>query len=108
MNEAKCTVDVLYCDSLEYPEARQHFEMGTEDITMHPTGGGGTDFAPAIEAAKEFEPDCIIYLTDGECDSFGDTSVPVLWGLTIKNNNFKPPFGEAIFMDFDEENKKAA
>lgn len=43
------------------------------------TGGGGTDFRPLIEAAAEFDPDALVYLTD----LFGDTGIepdfPVVW-----------------------------
>lgn len=43
------------------------------------TGGGGTDFRPLIEAAAEYEPDALVYLTD----LFGETGdapdFPVIW-----------------------------
>ena len=28
-------------------------------------GGGGTSFIPALKAAEEYQPNCIVYLTDG-------------------------------------------
>jgi len=62
--------------------------------------GMGTDFAPAV---KEFNDDndseCLIYITDGFCDSFGEDPLkPVLWVLTRRNDYFNPPYGETVLM----------
>jgi len=59
-------------------------------------GGGGTSFIPALKAAEEYEPNCIIYLTDGDGTYPKSSQYPVLWALT------KPqtvPFGENIFLE---------
>ena len=54
-------------------------EAGSELKRLKYTGGGGTDFCPLIEAAAEFAPDVLIYLTD----LFGETGdaphFPVIW-----------------------------
>src|SRR5262249_7280518 len=59
-------------------------------------GGGGTNFIPALKAAEEYQPNCIIYLTDGEGTYPKNSQYPVLWALT------KPrtvPFGEKITLE---------
>ena len=59
-------------------------------------GGGGTSFVPALEAAANYEPDGIVYFTDGEGTYPPSSQFPVLWALT------KPcavPFGEKILVE---------
>jgi predicted metal-dependent peptidase len=59
-------------------------------------GGGGTNFIPALKAAEDYQPNCIIYLTDGDGVYPKDCPYPVLWALT------KPrtvPFGERILLE---------
>ncbi len=59
-------------------------------------GGGGTSFIPALKAAAQYEPNCIVYLTDG-CGTYPKGSeYPVLWALT---NPYKVPFGETILLE---------
>lgn len=45
------------------------------------TGGGGTDFRPAIRRAGEWRPDVLVYLTDlcGECGEA--PNFPVVWAV---------------------------
>lgn len=65
-------------------------------IKIH--GGGGTDFVPAFEWLAEqcIEPSALVYLTDGECNSFpAEPEYPVLWA-TYNNKHFTPPFGEVV------------
>lgn len=79
---------------------------GVEDLLAgdkpSPKGGGGTDFAPAfdwIEANGGLgEASAVVYLTDGDCDSFPklSPSYPVLWALVRDNSRFQPPFGEVV------------
>lgn len=59
-------------------------------------GGGGTNFIPALKAAENYQPNCIIYLTDGDGAYPKSSPYPVLWALT------KPrtvPFGEKILLE---------
>lgn len=59
-------------------------------------GGGGTSFIPALKAAEQYEPNCIIYLTDGFGTYPKSSQYPVLWALT------KPrtvPFGKKILLE---------
>jgi predicted metal-dependent peptidase len=45
------------------------------------TGGGGTDFRPAIQFAGSWNPDVLVYLTD-LCGNVGDEpGFPVLWAV---------------------------
>jgi predicted metal-dependent peptidase len=87
---------VVYCDY----KVRGIEWLGMDDKAT-PKGGGGTDFRPVFDwlndsgEDEEVVPKAIIYLTDGYCDSFPDDSpVPVVWCLTGRNDDFKPPFGE--------------
>ncbi len=69
---------------------------------IKPRGGGGTSFKPPFEyAAKEgLDPKAAIYFTDGYCSDFPEApGYDVLWILTTENRNFKPPFGEVIYME---------
>lgn len=43
------------------------------------TGGGGTDFRPLIEVAKDFEPDALVYLTDLYGETGDEPDFPVIW-----------------------------
>ena len=59
-------------------------------------GGGGTNFIPALKAAEDYQPNCIIYLTDGDGVYPKASQYPVLWALT------KPrtvPFGEKLLLE---------
>lgn len=43
------------------------------------TGGGGTDFRPLIEAAAEYQPDALVYLTDLYGEAGDEPNFPVIW-----------------------------
>jgi predicted metal-dependent peptidase len=73
--------------------------------------GGGTDYRPPFEKViKEgLDPIAIIVLTDGCCNSFStDPQAPTLWIINNKRyfREFKPPFGETLYMEGEEENEK--
>src|SRR6266576_5458593 len=59
-------------------------------------GGGGTNFIPALKAAENYQPNCIIYLTDGDGTYPKASQYPVLWALTKPHT---VPFGEKIVME---------
>jgi predicted metal-dependent peptidase len=42
-------------------------------------GGGGTDFRPLVEAAAEYEPDALVYLTDLYGETGSEPDFPVIW-----------------------------
>jgi hypothetical protein len=79
----------------------QTFEPG-EPIELKPQGGGGTDFRPAFEWAKEHEPEaaCIVYLTD-LCGTFPESApeCPVLWVTTPEFASMGHPFGDKLVME---------
>ena len=86
---------VIYVDTKVC--AVQTFEPD-DHIILNPKGGGGTSFVPAFNYldANEISPACLIYFTDGECNSYpSEPDYPVLWAI-YNNNNFKPNFGEII------------
>lgn len=63
-------------------------------------GGGGTDFRPALKAAEKYEPNCIIYLTDGAGTYPKGSLYPVLWALT---QQCTVPFGDKILLEGIED-----
>jgi predicted metal-dependent peptidase len=72
-----------------------------EPFPLELKGGGGTNFAPALKEAENYEPNCIIYFTDGDGAYPKDCPFPVLWALT------KPhavPFGDKILLEGDYKN----
>ncbi len=90
------TLRVLYVDCKFQGE--QIFEVN-DNINLEPIGNGGTSFVPGFEYLKreDIEVACVVYITDGCCNDFPQyPDYPVLWLLTEKNINFKPPFGEII------------
>lgn len=67
-----------------------------------PVGGGGTDFRPPFDYLEQagINPIALVYLTDGECNSFpSEPAFPVLWVRVGNYKGFKPPFGEVINTD---------
>lgn len=54
-------------------------DVSNELARIKYTGGGGTDFRPLIEAAKDFEPDALVYLTDLYGETGDEPDFPVIW-----------------------------
>lgn len=82
-------------------------ELTLQDDIHKPKGGGGTSYVEPFKWVDKqgMEPACLIYLTDGECDSFPRErpDYPVLWVLTQDSSYYKhvwekPPFGDVIVM----------
>ncbi len=89
-------IKVIYVDS----KVANIETIDIYDFQLHAKGGGGTDFKPGFAYIEQEDilPSCVIYFTDGYCDSFPEPpDYPTLWILTDKAN-FKPPFGEVIHM----------
>lgn len=90
------SVTVIYCDA-----AVNRIERFERDdvITMTPCGGGGTAFAPALNAAEAMEepPVCLVYLTD-LCGSHRaqPPEMPILWATTCPG---AVPYGEVVSLE---------
>ena len=88
-------VDTQVNDEFEWEDINDILE---EPPTF--SGRGGTRFAPAFEHLNDSMHDieACVYLTDLECDDFGDEPhYPVLWVSTSKN--LQAPWGETIYME---------
>lgn len=90
------SITVIYCDAKV-----QLVETFFPDdlVTLTLVGGGGTAFAPALDAADalEEEPVCLVYLTDLEGPHrLTPPSMPILWASTTKND---VPYGEVVLVE---------
>jgi predicted metal-dependent peptidase len=70
----------------------------SQDIaTLKPHGGGGTDFRPVFDwiADQPYQPDALVYLTDG-LGAFPQSAppYPTIWGAIYKG--VKYPFGDVV------------
>jgi predicted metal-dependent peptidase len=63
-------------------------------------GGGGTDFRPVFDeiAKLGYDPDMLVYFTDGE-GMFPDREprYPVIWGSILERSKY--PFGEVVYVN---------
>ncbi len=69
-------------------------DASRELFALSYTGGGGTDFRPLIEAAAEYEPDALVYLTDLYGETGDEPNFPVIWATYGAAG--KAPWGEQI------------
>jgi predicted metal-dependent peptidase len=60
-------------------------------------GGGGTSFQPGLRELerRRFQPDVLVYLTDGEADFPRRPNYPVIWVLP-RTSSVTPPWGEVV------------
>lgn len=96
VNKDSLEIPVIYCDSIV-----QKVEHLTSSDKPSPKGGGGTDFRPPFDYIEKNlnTPAAIVYITDGECDSFPENpGYPVLWALFKNNPSFQPPFGDVVYI----------
>ena len=89
-------IHMIQCDT----EVQSDVEYTRESLPLKVeyNGRGGTMFSPAIEHVNKNYPNvaALIYLTDLECDDFGERpSYPVLWVTTQPG---EVPYGEVIEM----------
>ena len=85
-------VDAVLQDAAQYPAGEL-----PDSITIK--GRGGTDFRPGFAWLHEHgvHPNCCLYLTDMECDSYPEAAPPypvawVVWG----GDRYREPWGERI------------
>lgn len=87
-------IEVIYVDS----DVVHTETLDIYDFDLHAQGGGGTDFRPGFEyiEAVGIDPSCVLYFTDGYCNSFPPPpDYPTLWIIT-DYARFNPPFGEVV------------
>lgn len=86
-------VHVLYFDAVVHKA--ETYEAG-EQVTLRPTGGGGTEFGPCFEwlEAHGIQPQTVVFLTD-LYGSFPSSipPYPVLWASTGSRH---APFGRVV------------
>ena len=95
------TIEVIYVDS----KVANVQTLTLHELELQAKGGGGTDFRPGFEYIEKetLNPSCIIYFTDGFCNSFPDEpDYPTLWAIT-SSMTFKPPFGEVISISLQDK-----
>jgi predicted metal-dependent peptidase len=91
-------VHVLYWDGrVEKHEIYRGEEFKTFSADTTPSGGGGTDptCVPDYLAKEGITPDFTLMLTDGEVNSWGEWSTPVLWAIT-NTRTITAPVGKTI------------
>ena len=72
------------------------------DFELEAKGRGCTNFRPGFAYIEEnnLDPVCVLYFTDGECNSFPkEPDYSVLWLLTHRYHRWSPPFGETILIE---------
>jgi len=67
---------------------------GLRDIALRT--GGGTDFAPVLEAAGGLNPSIAVILTDLDAPFGPGPRVPVLWAVPGRQEVAPPPFGRIL------------
>ena len=74
-------------------ESFQHFELETKYI-----GGGGTSpsCVPKYLEENNIKPECVVMLTDGYVDGWGEWDCPVIWAMTT---DVIAPTGVSIKID---------
>lgn len=71
-----------------------------DPIEFNVEGLGGTDFRPVFEHVdrEQWNPACLIYLTDGDgCYPDEPSDYPTLWAITTPNR--QAPWGETVNID---------
>jgi len=65
-----------------------------------PMGGGGTTPQCVVDYMEKegIKPDCVVVLTDGEINDWGNWTVPVLWGIANRKT-ITAPMGKTINID---------
>ncbi len=83
---------VIYADAAV---SAVHDLMGSPPPAV--IGGGGTSFAPALRELerRRFQPDALVYLTDGDAEFPPKPLYPVVWVLPA-SSSVTPPWGETV------------
>lgn len=97
---------VVYCDTDVADVDVFDRSQGDDEIEMHASGGGGTEFQPVFDYCQEMidageweKPAACVYLTDLECWSVPqEPDYPVLWAA-VPGTYAEAPFGETVRLD---------
>lgn len=96
------TIILIWCDAIVH----EVDEITSPDDLVFvqkrgTTGGGGTSFVPVFEwiAEHNLKPDALVYLTD-MMGTFPKEApdYPVIWGQITPLDQYKAPFGDAVFI----------
>lgn len=92
-------IDLMYWDTAVC--AHEKYDRGDYEAIMSstkPAGGGGTRAAciPRYIEQHKLNPECVIVLTDGYIDGWGDWKHPVFWGMT---SHVVAPMGISVRID---------
>lgn len=81
----------------EYRGVFSSAELKNAPPIKNVVGGGGTDPRCVADCLKEndIRPDCMVMLTDGEINNWGNWTMPVLWAIT-NDVNITAPVGKSI------------
>lgn len=95
------SVELLYWDT-EVAGHETYDEGSYAGIltSTKPKGGGGTSPQCVVDymQAKGIRPECVVMLTDGYVDGWGEGwAAPVLWCITDKRN--RAPVGKSVHID---------
>ena len=111
LSEVKSIVEDVHPDALDLiywdgaVAAHEVYDMATMSnlvSSTKPMGGGGTDPTCMMHYLKEknIKPECIIQLTDGYINNWGDQwEAPILWVITESNynsNKIVSPVGKTV------------
>lgn len=81
------------------------------DVKLNMKGGGGTDFRPAFKALESIKPkpQIVVFATDGygPAPRRQPKGMHVIW-LIIPGGRNECPWGEEVYMDYNDEERAAA
>lgn len=95
-------IDLVYWDTAVC--AHEKYDRGDYEAIMSstkPAGGGGTSARciPRYIESHKLNPECVIVLTDGYIDGWGEWKHPVFWGIT---SHITAPCGVSVHVKGDE------
>ena len=99
-----CQLDLIQCDYdvMDAAQFKTYEEFERLPETFNVVGRGGTSFNAPFKLLQEkrIEPKVAIYFTDGygSCTE-AKPAYPVLWVVLKGDKQFKPPFGEVIYVN---------
>lgn len=94
-------VTVLYFDT-KVSSIQEFIDPSEFDITLNPTGGGGTDFDPIFNWVKEngVRPEVIVVLTDMYASVSEPSEFDTVWAALPDSSSHTPDFGTRIDIEW--------